>query len=92
MFLARVPLSPSARAKITVSDPWSYAQLGEAVEAWGFRYIQHEHRFCDRAEIAKRWFSRGVHARRALAARRRVCSAPGPRPRLTCAWRVTATA
>jgi hypothetical protein len=57
MFLARVPLSPSARAKITVSDPWSYAQLGEAVEAWGFRYIQHEHRFCDRTEIAKRWFA-----------------------------------
>jgi hypothetical protein len=27
------------------------------VEAWGFRYIQHEHRFCDREEIARRWFT-----------------------------------
>jgi hypothetical protein len=57
MFISRVPLSPSARAKITVSDPWSFAELGESVEAWGFRYIQQERRFCDRAEIAKRWFT-----------------------------------
>jgi hypothetical protein len=57
IFLARVPLPPSAQAKITVSDPWSYAELGECVEAWGFRYCQHEQRFCDRTEIAKRWFS-----------------------------------
>ncbi|MDQ1423987.1 MAG: hypothetical protein QOD72_1485 [Acidimicrobiaceae bacterium] len=57
MFISRVPLSPAARAKITVSDPWSYAELGENVEAWGFRYIQHERRFCDRTEIAKRWFA-----------------------------------
>jgi hypothetical protein len=57
MFISRVPLPTSARAKITVSDPWSYAELGECVEAWGFRYIQHERRFCDRAEIAKRWFA-----------------------------------
>jgi hypothetical protein len=57
MFLARVPLPPAAQAKISVSDPWSYAQLGEAVEAWGFRYMQHEQRFCDRAEIARRWFA-----------------------------------
>ena len=57
MFLARVPLPPQMRAKITVSDPWSYAKLGENVEAWGFRYCQHEQRFCDRAEIARRWFT-----------------------------------
>jgi hypothetical protein len=57
MFLSRVPLMPSARAKIQVTDPWSYAELGEAVEAWGFRYMQHEQRFCDRAEIARRWFA-----------------------------------
>ena len=35
---SRVPLPPQMRAKITVSDPWSYAKLGENVEAWGFRY------------------------------------------------------
>jgi hypothetical protein len=57
MFLSRVPLTPAARAKIQVTDPWSYAELGEAVEAWGCRYMQHEQRFCDRAEIAKRWFT-----------------------------------
>jgi hypothetical protein len=57
MFLARVPLPPAAMAKIEVADPWSYAVLGEAVEAWGFRYMQHEHRFCDRAETASRWFT-----------------------------------
>jgi hypothetical protein len=48
MFMARVPLP--------VTDPWSFAELGEAVEAWGFRYLQHERRFCDRTEIAHRWF------------------------------------
>jgi hypothetical protein len=57
MFLSRVPLSAQAQAKITVSDPWSYAELGEAVEAWGFRCMQHEQRFFDRAEIARRWYA-----------------------------------
>jgi hypothetical protein len=57
MFLSRVPLSAPAQAKITVSDPWSYAELGEAVEAWGFRCMQHEQRFLDRAEIARRWYA-----------------------------------
>jgi hypothetical protein len=57
LFLARVPLPPTARAQITVSDPWSFALLGEAVEAWGYRYLQQERRFCDRAEIATRWFA-----------------------------------
>ena len=57
MFLSRVPLSDQAQAKITVSDPWSYAELGEAVEAWGFRFMQHEQRFFDRAEIARRWYA-----------------------------------
>jgi hypothetical protein len=57
VFMLRVPLAPPARAKITVSDPWSYAELGEAVEAWGYRYMQLERRFCDREEIARRWFA-----------------------------------
>jgi hypothetical protein len=57
MFLSRVPLSAQAQAKVTVSDPWSYAELGEAVEAWGFRCMQHEQRFLDRAEIARRWYA-----------------------------------
>jgi hypothetical protein len=57
IFRARVPLPPQAYAKLTVSDPWSYAELGEAVEAWGFRYMQDQQRFLDRAEIARRWFA-----------------------------------
>jgi hypothetical protein len=57
LFLARVPLPAPARARIEVSDPESYAHLSEAVEAWGFRWMQHEGRFCDRAEVAGRWFA-----------------------------------
>jgi hypothetical protein len=57
MFRSRVPLPPQAYAKITFSDPWSYAELGEAVEAWGFRLMQHEHTFYDRTEVARRWFN-----------------------------------
>ncbi len=57
MFRARVPLPPAALAKITVTDPWSYAVLGEAVEAWGFRCMQDQGRFMDRAEIARRWYT-----------------------------------
>ena len=40
IFRARVPLPAADMAKITVTDPWSYAELGEDVEAWGFRYMQ----------------------------------------------------
>ncbi len=57
IFRARVPLPAQALAKLTVSDPWSYAELGEAVEAWGYRCMQDEHRFLDRGEVARRWFA-----------------------------------
>ncbi len=57
IFRSRVPLPAQAYSKISVTDPWSYAQLGEAVEAWGFRMMQHEHKFYDRAEVGRRWFS-----------------------------------
>jgi hypothetical protein len=57
MFRARVPLPEQAYAKIICTDPWSYALLGEGVEAWGFRCMQDEHRFLDRAEVARRWFA-----------------------------------
>ena len=35
IFRSRVPLPAQAYARISVTDPWSYAELGEAVEAWG---------------------------------------------------------
>jgi hypothetical protein len=57
MFRSRVPLSAQAYTKIKVTDPWSYAELGEAVEAWGFRLMQHERAFYDRAEVARRWWA-----------------------------------
>ena len=57
LFRARVPLPQQAYAKIAFTDPWSYAVLGEAVEAWGYRCMQDEHRFLDRAEVARRWFA-----------------------------------
>jgi hypothetical protein len=57
IFRARVPLPAADLAKITVTDPWSYAELGEAVEAWGFRYMQDKGHFLDRAEIARRWYT-----------------------------------
>jgi hypothetical protein len=56
-FRARVPLPEQAYAKITFTNPWGYAELGEAVEAWGCRVMQHDQQFMDRAEIARRWYS-----------------------------------
>jgi hypothetical protein len=57
IFQARVPLSPAVLAKITVTDPWSYAELGEAVEAWGYRRMQGTGQFSDRAETARHWYT-----------------------------------
>ncbi|HUK67758.1 MAG TPA: chromosome partitioning protein ParB [Streptosporangiaceae bacterium] len=57
IFGARVPLPAQALAKLTVSDPWSYAELGDAVEAWGYRCMQDKRRFLDREEVARHWFA-----------------------------------
>jgi hypothetical protein len=57
IFHERVPLPAAALAKIAVTDPWSYAELGEAVEAWGFRCMQDKGKFADRAEIARHWYN-----------------------------------
>ncbi|ASR34323.1 chromosome partitioning protein ParB [Prauserella marina] len=56
LFLERVPLAGEARAAVVVSDPWDYAELGEHIEAWGFRLMQDEGGFLDRATIAARWY------------------------------------
>lgn len=55
IFLDRVPLVDEARKAISLDDPWDYAELAEAVEAWGFRLMQDEGRFLDRAGVARRW-------------------------------------
>ncbi|MGI9063814.1 MAG: chromosome partitioning protein ParB [Pseudonocardiaceae bacterium] len=57
VFLDRVPLDPPASAGIVVTDPEGYAELGEAVEAWGFRLMQDEGRFTNRGGIARRWYA-----------------------------------
>jgi hypothetical protein len=56
IFKARVPLPEADYAKLTCFDPWSYAELGENVEAWGFRYMQAERQYLSREQIARRWF------------------------------------
>jgi hypothetical protein len=57
MFRSRVPLPEQAYARICFTDPWAYAELGEAVEAWGYRYLQHARRFLGRDEIARLWYA-----------------------------------
>ena len=56
IFLDRVPLEGDARAAISLADGWDYAELSEAVEAWGFRLMQDERVFLDRATVARRWY------------------------------------
>ncbi|SEQ12738.1 hypothetical protein SAMN05216188_102151 [Lentzea xinjiangensis] len=57
LFLDRVPLTGEARAAVLLSDPWDYAELGEHVEAWGFRLMQDTGTFLDRTEVARRWYA-----------------------------------
>jgi hypothetical protein len=56
VFFARVPLTEEARKNIELTVPWSYAELGEAVEAWGCRYMHAEGGYLDRAQVADRWY------------------------------------
>jgi hypothetical protein len=55
VFFERVPLPENARREITVSDPWAYAALAEAVEAWGFRTSQDRGEAIGRREAAFQW-------------------------------------
>lgn len=56
LFLERVPLTGEARESVRVTDPWDYAELGEHIEAWGFRLMQEERTFLDRPKVAARWY------------------------------------
>ncbi len=57
LFAERVPLTPDERRRISFRDPAiGYAELAEAVEAWGFRLIQGLGEPRDRREVAEAWF------------------------------------
>ena len=52
-----MPLTAEERRRITFSDPAAgYAELAEAVEAWGFRLMQGLAELLDRREVAEAWF------------------------------------
>ncbi len=55
VFFERVPLPDNARAEIKLTDPWDYARLAEAVEAWGFRTSQERGEPVNRRETAFLW-------------------------------------
>jgi hypothetical protein len=55
VFFERVPLPDDARSEISLSDPWDYAVLAEAVEAWGFRTTQDRGEPIGRREAAFLW-------------------------------------
>src|SRR3954463_1572281 len=55
MFLERVPLTDEELAEMRLSDPWAYACLAEAIEAWGFRLSQNSAEFLSREDVAKLW-------------------------------------
>ena len=55
VFFERVPLPDEARGEISLTDPWEYAVLAEAVEAWGFRAMQEHGELFERAQTAELW-------------------------------------
>ena len=55
MFLERVPLSDEELDEVRLTDPWSYAGLAEAIEAWGFRLSQNSGEFLSRQDVARLW-------------------------------------
>jgi len=55
VFFERVPLPEAARVEIQLTDPWDFAVLAEAVEAWGFRASQSRGDALRRTETALLW-------------------------------------
>jgi hypothetical protein len=56
LFRERVPLPPEEAAGVTLSEPVMYGDLGESVEAWGFRASQDRADLLDRPTTARAWF------------------------------------
>jgi hypothetical protein len=55
VFFERVPLPPEVRSELVLSDATDYDLLAEAVEAWGFRAIQHRGEPLSRQATAMLW-------------------------------------
>ncbi len=55
VFFERVPLPEAAHSEIELTDPWDFAVLAEAVEAWGFRASQSRGDALRRKETALLW-------------------------------------
>jgi len=56
LFFERVPLPAEARRRIELTDKRDYADLAEAIEAWGFRMMQARGEFMTREEVAEAWY------------------------------------
>jgi hypothetical protein len=56
IFRERVPLPPSLRDRIQLSDEWRYAQLATLIESWGLRASYAREQLLSRREIAEAWF------------------------------------
>jgi hypothetical protein len=57
LFRERVRLPPELAGRVRLSDPWSYGNLAEAVEAWGYRESRERGELMDRDEIALAWYA-----------------------------------
>jgi hypothetical protein len=56
LFYERVPIPREARLRVQPSDPAEFAELAEAIEAWGFRAMQSRGEFMTREEVADAWY------------------------------------
>jgi hypothetical protein len=76
MFLERVPVSDEQLEELRLSDPWSYASLAEAVEAWGFRLSQNSREFLSREDVARLWLEEEFRPVVKMLAEAGLCEAP----------------
>jgi len=57
VFWDRIPLPMQWRQEIELSDGDAFGDLAEAIEAWGFRYMQQHRELLDRGEVAVAWYT-----------------------------------
>jgi hypothetical protein len=56
LFRERVPLDAEAAAGVTLTDPWKYGELAEAVEGWAYRASHDRGELLDRRTAARAWY------------------------------------